>query len=241
MTKKIYHRAARVVLAAVMALPLGLSGCSRRAENLDRMEERDPLLRKARERKNQQDPEGAITLYNQALDRKPTLARAHLEVGILYDAHRNDQIRALYHLERYLELRPDTEKRKIVEAMINQTRLRFAASLGAQPSGAIEEIAMLRREVQALRDRLAASGKAPGAPAAAAAPSSGPVKPAPPQPEPAQPELASYVVQPGDTLSRIASKLYNDPNKWQTIYDANRNQLKSPESVRVGQTLLVPR
>ena len=151
------------ILAAMMAFSWGLSGCTRRAESLDRLEERDPLIRKARERKNQQDPEGAIALYNQALDRKPTLARAHLEVGTLYQGHRGDYLRAIYHLQRYLELRPDSEKKAIVEQMIHQAKLHYAASLPQQPSGAIEEIAMLRREVQALRDRLAAAGRAPPA------------------------------------------------------------------------------
>jgi LysM repeat protein len=221
-------------------------GCSRSAGSLDQMEERDPWLRRARERKNQQDLDGAIELFNKALDRKPTLARAHLEVGILYDSQKQDYLRALYHYQRYLELRPQTEKRPVVEDLIRHARVRFATSLPAQPSGAIEEIAMLRREVEALRARLAEAGQsAPKKSSKTTAPSDTAAapegKPKPPEPVPAQPPMSTYVVQTGDTLSRIAEQMYGDSSQWEKIYEANRNTLNSPQSIHVGQTLVIPR
>lgn len=51
---------------------------------------------------------------------------------------------------------------------------------------------------------------------------------------------ATCVVQPGDTLSAIAARVYRDRSQWKWIYDANRAVLPSPEKLRAGQTLRVP-
>lgn len=229
-----------LLAAAIAAASLGGQGCARNAGSLDRAEERDPLVRRALGKKNIEDADGAIELFNKALDRRPTLARAHLELGLLYSTHKQDYIRAVYHYQRYLELRPQTEKKALIEGLIRQAKLAYAASLPFQPSGAVEEIAALKREIQVLKGQLAQSGAASAAPA-------GPSKPAPapglqpPKPAPAQPAVETYVVQPRDTLSSIAAKVYNDRNKWKQIYEANRSTLASPESVKAGQTLIIPR
>lgn len=238
-------RTSRWIGGLGLALLVAAGGCSRSAGSLDQMEERDPLLKRARERKNQQDVDGAIELFNKALERKPGLARAHLEVGHLYDSQKQDYLRALYHYQRYLELRPQTEKRPVVEDLIRHARVRFASTLPAQPSGAVEEIALLRQEIEALRARLGEAARAVPAAAASAPPSSaaGPsaASPRPPEPAPAQPPMSTYVVQPGDNLSRIAERMYGSSGRWADIYEANRGTLKSPESVRVGQTLVIPK
>ncbi len=51
----------------------------------------------------------------------------------------------------------------------------------------------------------------------------------------------SYVVQPGDTLSSISKRFYGSSRRWKDIFRANRDRLASPESVRPGQTLRLPR
>lgn len=50
----------------------------------------------------------------------------------------------------------------------------------------------------------------------------------------------TYTVQSNDTLSVIAKKVYGDPNKYMTIFEANRDKLKDPNSVNVGQVLNIP-
>jgi hypothetical protein len=49
-----------------------------------------------------------------------------------------------------------------------------------------------------------------------------------------------YEVVGGDTLSKIAKKFYGDANKYGKIFDANRDQLKDPDKIRVGQKLKIP-
>ena len=242
MFKRFPFRLLLVAFAAVLAV--SQFGCSGGAAGQDKWDERDPYLKRALVRKNMDDIDGAVDLLNKALDRKPDLARAHLELGLLYDTHKQDYVRAIYHYERYLELRPDAEKKKLIEDLIRQARLSFVASLPDPPPGAIEQIAMLKREISALKGQIASQqagiGPAAAAKPAAAASTNAPVL-MPPKPAPAQMAMQTYIVQSRDTLSSIAAKLYNDPGKWKTIYDANRNTLTSPQSVRAGQTLIIPR
>ncbi|MCS6771516.1 MAG: LysM peptidoglycan-binding domain-containing protein [Kiritimatiellae bacterium] len=227
----------------------------------EQREERDPLLRRAQAKKNAGDIDGAIEAYLYAIEKRPRSARAHLELGWIYDHDRNDYLRAAYHYQRFLELRPDSKDRDLVEGLLEQARLSFATTLPEQPNGAVRRIRMLEAENAALRaeiSRLTAAASPPPRVQTASSPTTaGPASaaiPAPPPPAPgpavqppasapgsAQP-ATTYTVQPGDTLSRIAAKVYGDSKKWQIIYEANRASLPGgPQSIKVGQTLIIPR
>jgi len=49
-----------------------------------------------------------------------------------------------------------------------------------------------------------------------------------------------YTVKAGDTLSKLAAQFYNAPEKWDRIYDANRDQLKNPNYIYIGMKLVIP-
>ena len=42
-------------------------------------------------------------------------------------------------------------------------------------------------------------------------------------------------------MSKISEKFYGTANRWNDIYQANRDILSSARSLRVGQELLIPR
>lgn len=50
----------------------------------------------------------------------------------------------------------------------------------------------------------------------------------------------TYVVVAGDSLSKIAKRHYGDANKWNRIYEANRDQIKDPDLIHPGQKLTIP-
>jgi len=50
----------------------------------------------------------------------------------------------------------------------------------------------------------------------------------------------TYTVQKGDTLSHIAKQFYGKPNKWNAIFEANRDQLDDPDKIQPGQILKIP-
>ena len=49
-----------------------------------------------------------------------------------------------------------------------------------------------------------------------------------------------YTVKIGDTLSKIADQLYGNGAKWEKVYEANRDTLKNPNYIFVGQKLNIP-
>ncbi len=49
-----------------------------------------------------------------------------------------------------------------------------------------------------------------------------------------------YRVKPGDTLSKIGRQFYGDPNAYQKIFNANRDLLQDPDTIRPGQELVIP-
>lgn len=49
-----------------------------------------------------------------------------------------------------------------------------------------------------------------------------------------------YTVNRGDSLGSIALKFYGNVNKYDTIFQANRQILSSPNAIRVGQRLSIP-
>lgn len=50
----------------------------------------------------------------------------------------------------------------------------------------------------------------------------------------------TYTVESGDTLSRIARRVYGNGARWRVIYEANRAMLTSPDHIQVGQVLVIP-
>ena len=61
--------------------------------------------------------------------------------------------------------------------------------------------------------------------------------------EPVSGSFDTYVVQKGESLWTIAAKkeIYGKATGWRRIFDANRDLLKSPDRVRPGMTLKIPR
>jgi len=53
-------------------------------------------------------------------------------------------------------------------------------------------------------------------------------------------EPRTYVVQPGDSLFRVAEKYYGDSTKWKKIRDANRTRIDPDGRIRAGQIIIVP-
>ena len=52
--------------------------------------------------------------------------------------------------------------------------------------------------------------------------------------------LQTYTVQSGDTLSSIAQHFYGDAGQYMRIFEANRDRLTDPHSIKAGQELYIP-
>jgi tetratricopeptide (TPR) repeat protein len=242
------------------------SGCSQQVTRLDERDFRDPLIRKAQSKIRQGDKDGAILSLNKALERRPDLAQAHLELALLYDDYKKDYVGAIYHYQRYLELRPAAQKRRLIEDLIRKAKMSFAASVseqfpetGKKMQALEEENRRLKVSLREVRENLAKRVRNPGFATQASAVAqramaergaSEGAREAPPQDkslaavQPAQSVASTstvYYVQEGDTLSLIAGKVYNNPKKWKVILDANSAQLASPDRLKSGQILTIPK
>jgi len=49
-----------------------------------------------------------------------------------------------------------------------------------------------------------------------------------------------YQVKAGETLKTIAQNYYGDENRWKSIYNANRERMRSPEDLHAGMEILLP-
>lgn len=103
------------------------SGCSPSVKRMDRRDRGSPLVQAAVAQLNKGDKPGAIKAYKQALDSDPLLARVHLDLAFLLHDFEKDYVSAIYHYRRYMELRPETEKREMIDGRIREAIDGFVA------------------------------------------------------------------------------------------------------------------
>lgn len=174
---------------------------------------------------------------------------SHLEAGALC-MELKDPLQSLFHYRRFLTLRPDSPQKIVVQQRIRLAEREFLKTLPFVPpeGGADDRIADLMEKLRVARqenDRLKLSlgakiaERKPVAAAPAAAPAETPAKPEE-KPAAAAPARRSYVVVSGDTLGRIAQKVYGNKNRWQEIYNANRNVMRNERDLKAGVTLVIP-
>ncbi|HPR83087.1 MAG TPA: LysM peptidoglycan-binding domain-containing protein [Pontiellaceae bacterium] len=236
----------------IITCALLLAGCGQKSgAQLDTADEKDSHVRKGLELLQQKNWDAAIGQFETALAKKPELGRPDLELAMIYHQHEKNYARAIYHYERYLEKRPLTEKRALIQDWIRQAKISLSGEAGISGGDVSEELVRLTRENNMLRKQLeTAGGAAPAAVAnvktlltqpPAARPATAPAA-APVAVKAADPVKAArtYQVRPGDTLGRIAGSVYGDTGKWKKIYDANRDKMKSETDIKVGQTLTIP-
>lgn len=56
-----------------------------------------------------------------------------------------------------------------------------------------------------------------------------------------EPESTFHTVVSGDTLSKIAKKVYGNAMKYPVIFEANRPMLSDPDKIYPGQVLRIPK
>lgn len=224
--------------------------------------------------------EDALITYLGLIAYRHESPESHLEVGYIYLQTLKDPIRSIYHFDRYLELKPESQRAPQVKQLIETAKLAFLRQLPTKPFQGdmdrldlLEVIADLRDENSALKQkynraldelarvqkslnitepddlsvytdtstRLSSSASMMGSPNFEANSVNQPTN-IQSEDSPIDPRLIpkSYVVQSGDTLSKISKRFYGTANRWNDIYQANRDRLSSARSLRVGQELLIP-
>ena len=50
----------------------------------------------------------------------------------------------------------------------------------------------------------------------------------------------THKIKANESLFKLAKRYYNDGSKWTEIYQANKNEMKDPNSLKIGQKLHIP-
>lgn len=236
----------------LLAITLGLVGCGdgTRVPALSETEERHFQRGQQMLREDRRDE--ALAAFLRVIDSRRDAPESHLEAGRLYHEHIGDPIAAIYHYRKYIEARPNTNQTPIVRQMIESAQKDFVRALPGEPFrdpvdrlDLLEIIRDLRAENAALKAQLGEQRLhgSQTAPAAAPQPTRTTATATPPaEPRPAAPAgtVRTYIVQEGDTLSRVSANVYGTSARWADIYQANRDILANPNSLRVGQELRIP-
>lgn len=241
-----HSRFKQYILLPVLILFLGLASGCRFGENADtvsELEEKHYLRgqRLLREGRNNE----ALAAFLKVIDKRSEAPDSHLEVGQLYLRHLDNPVTAIYHFSKYLEYRCDSEQSALVRQLIETAQKEFARKLpGKLYAQEVDRLDMLdlveqlrnenlklKREITALKSHLP---KAVRAESVAKRFQYGP------QPVEEMPREKTYIVESGDTLSRISTKVYGDSGRWKEIFEANRGLLNSPHDLRSGQELYIP-
>ncbi|MEM7283485.1 MAG: peptidoglycan-binding protein LysM [Pseudomonadota bacterium] len=53
-------------------------------------------------------------------------------------------------------------------------------------------------------------------------------------------KLEYYIIESGDTLSKIAKRYYGDAMQYPRIFEANREVIQDPDRIFVGQKIMIP-
>jgi len=135
------------------------TGCSPFGESA-REEEKNPDYLTGKNRATALDHQGAIDAFEKALAANPRGAAAHLELGLIYHQHlTTNWARAIYHFEKYLELRPKANNADLIRQRIAQCKLELAkevpfAAVNQQMQRELEKMDRLARENAELRQQL---------------------------------------------------------------------------------------
>jgi hypothetical protein len=149
------------LLCCVLLLPgaVMLTGCWFQGHSrLD--EEKEPHFIAGKNRVNEMDDPGAIECFQRALEVNPRSSAAHFELGLLYEKSKQDYASAVYHFERFLDLRPKSDFAGVVHQRILACKQELAKtvsletvtqSLQTELEALTGENKRLREEMEALR------------------------------------------------------------------------------------------
>lgn len=217
---------------------LALAGCGKDSKSSEEREERDPLIKQGHAYMEIKDYSKAEAAFKQAIENDPRMARPYLDLATIYQQYEPDYISSIFYYKRYLELRPDTEKAEFINEQIKKVQISLANAILTQSGAlqAIEELKALRKENAELKRELAAKPKI----VIESAPNKSVTETVPKSATPSsQTTQRIYTVVEGDNLIKIARRFYGDDD-YEAIYEANKDRMKSPRDLRIGQTLLIP-
>jgi len=261
--RKVKSLRALVLLMVVCGFLMGmLAACTPSAAVTKETDERayrrgKSLLREGRK-------EEALQAFLSVVNARPDATESHLEAGLIYLNNVKDPLAAIYHFRNYLALSPEGEYAEFVKELILTAQKDYAQTLPGEPFGdAVDRVNLMETvkklqeenneqkqtivnlqrdlvEREKLLQRYQAAATQQQARPAGQAEMAPIIIRTPNQPAAGTTAGRTYTVQPGDTLSKISTQVYGASSRWSEIFEANRDQLPSPNALKPGQVLKIP-
>jgi LysM repeat protein len=163
------HHAAAIL--ALAALAMG-AGCNHHGDQIEVVAETDEKQYQYAEQMLKEDRQTeALAAFQRVINKRPDDApESHLEAGRLCIKLKNDPIEAIYHYQKYLAAKPNSEQAPMVRGLIDTAKKEFARSLPGQPYHGeyerldlIDQIRTLTAQNDELRRELATGQPGPAA------------------------------------------------------------------------------
>ena len=239
-------------LLLILLLPMLVSSCGQSGPIVEEVD--DSAFQRGRSFLKVGKDEEALDEFLSVTRRTINCPKSHLEVGRLFLTlkSRKDPISAIYHFRRFLLLEKDSREAPKVEQLIVSAEREIIRDLPGEPySDYLDSLTLrdenvkLTREVSDLRARLGlplSGNSLPPVNSISTPVKSSVTKPTLPTKTNTTPSARArtYKVKQGDSLYAISRKLYGDSSYIDLIYQANRQSLPSKDSLKLGQTLLIP-
>lgn len=168
-----FFPACRRLVPGLLLLLLCAAGCIPTRDGAQD-EQREPNFLRGQELRKQLDHRGAAEAFERAVAANSRSASAHFELGLLFEQQLNDPATAIYHFERFLKLRPGSDRAEIVRQRVNNCKMELAKLFLIAPNAPsvqkeldklkteVERLGLennqLRRQVEVLNTQAAARG-----------------------------------------------------------------------------------
>jgi LysM repeat protein len=144
----------------LLLLAAGLAGCLPSGDNaLD--EQKDPYFLAGNRKLSSFDFKGAAESFERAVETNPRNASAHFQLGVLYEqriSEENSYAVAIYHYDKFLQLRPKSQFADIVKQRIIACKQELAKpiALGPGTQSVLRDMERLKVENTQLKSQLEA-------------------------------------------------------------------------------------
>ena len=149
MTKRAASMSWVVRLSAGVALVAGLTGC-----DLLTVSQTGRNIREGNEAVVRGEVQTALQHFETALDGTMLSAEAHYRLGMLYEDQLKNEVGALHHFERYLELAPQGQFATDVKGYVDRLRLLIVSRFAEGAVMPAREASRLKNENLALQKKL---------------------------------------------------------------------------------------
>ena len=202
MPKPVPSKPNMLFFGSVLTISILLTGC-----DLLTVSQTGRNIREGNEAMVRGEVQRALQHFEAALDGTMLSAEAHYRLGLLYEDQLKNEVGALHHFERYLELAPQGQFATDVKGYVDRLRLVIVSRLADGPVMPAREAARLKNENLALRQQLTDLRQQPATAGRGAAAAVKPAAPTPaPTPVAAQPAMVVAATPPPTTAPAIPSE-----------------------------------